>query len=163
MKATAKILITVCASLISFSSFADCLGAAYVRGNDPCSENNTGTKRLNSFGDHNVSNSRMTREQEITAQEILAPIRARKEQEAIRAQEIRIANEKERQRQENIHLRQQEIIARNRQADATEAAALAALAAARAAERAAIAAAQQPAAPPPDNRPFNCFRGVCTR
>ncbi len=167
MKQTRKLLVAVCASLIAFSSYADCLGAKYVRGNDPCSENST--KRPNSFGDHNVSNSRMTREQEIAEDKRMAPIRARQEQEAVKMQEIKIAAEKERQRQQELSLRQEDINAKNRQAAATEAAAAAsreaALAAARAAqsaENAAAIAAQRPAAPAPDNRPYYCRNGFCT-
>lgn len=142
--------------IASFSSVsvADCLGAGYSRGNDPC--DTMRASRQNSFGDHNVYQPPKTREQELAEKRRMAEGRANYERLGRLAAEIDAKKEAEadaiRKRQayeREMAMRQEDINARNRQAAATEAAANAA---ARAAESAA-AAANAAGAP----RTLNCF------
>ena len=129
------------AVLIYSNAGADCLGAGFVRGNDPC---NPRKAKQNIFNESNVGNSRMTPEDYANEKARMAQqqaINARQNQylDGInnkRAAEAEAARQKQAQEQE-LALRRQEIAARNRQADASEAAAAAA---ASAAQSAAIAA-----------------------
>jgi hypothetical protein len=154
--------VAIFAALFSPNLLADCLGAGYSRGNDPCDTKRA--SRQNSFGDHNVYQPPKSREQELAEQRRLTEGRAIHERSAKLAAEIdakKAAEEesirKQKAYEREVAMRQAEIYARHRQAEATEAAAKAAARAAESAADAAAAASQAAASKPPPPQTMNCY------